>query len=382
MAIEREAISQKSQYVAIKNPTYVRLADELGIRDTVYSSANNTGNVMESLCWLAYEQKKYNFILSIVKFATDVEYPDTVARGPAAAVAPGPAVCPPQRPAAASGPAVAVASGPAAAIAPGPAKLRRKQTFAQPTSLASSQSSGSASGRRQASSQRDVQETAASASGHQATPASGESSGRRAAVQDREPSTDEEDYGECRCMSTWTRAKLKDYAKLNKHALGRHEEMERQAAWFDEQVEDENSTRQERSNRGQPLERLRQTTTVPGTKLPIYLDAYLSLCGETDSEVWDRRFETLEQRFGRAWSVLRDDIALSVAEPKQRSEKDVDEAFTRFKLAYKEACERHFSKQKPGPMKIFFRDIFQSKQRFMEYLRSGTLARFQAMKSS
>ena len=372
MAIEREAISQKSQYVAIKNPTYVQLAEELGIRHTVYSSANNTGNVMESLCWLAYEQQKYNFILSIVKFATDFEYPDTVDRGPAAAVAPGPAVCPPQRPAAASGPAVAVASGPAAAIAPGPAKLPRKQTFAQPTSLASSQSSGSASGRRQASSQRDVQETAASASGHQATPASGESSGRRAAVQDREPSTDEEDYGECRCMSTWTRAKLKDYAKLNKHALGRHEEMERQAAWFDKQVEDENSTRQERSNRGQPLEMLRQTTTVPDTKLPIYLDAYLSLCG-VGAEVWDRRFETLGQRFGLAWPVLRDDIALSVAEPKQRSEEEVDEAFTRFKLAYKEACERRFSKQKPGPMKRFFRDIFEDKERCMEYLRSGDI---------
>ena len=270
---------------------------------------------MESLCWLAYEQQKYNFILSIVKFATDFEYPDTVARGPAAAVAPGPAVCPPQRPAAASGPAVAVASGPAAAIAPGPAKLRRMQT-----------------------------------------------------------DEDEEDYGECRCMSTWTRAKLKDYAKLNKHALGRHEEMERQAAWFDKQVEDENSTRQERSNRGQPLERLRQTTTVPGTKLPIYLDAYLSLCG-VGAEGWDRRFETLAQRFGLAWPVLRDDIALSVAEPKQRSEEEVDEAFARFKLAYKEACERRFSKQKPGPMKIFFRDIFQSKENCMEYLRSGTLGR-------
>ena len=380
MAIERNAISQKSQYVAIKNPTYVQLADELGIRDTVYSSANNTGNVMESLCWLAYEQKKYNFILSIVKFAADFEYPDTVARGPAAAVAPGPAVCPPKRPAAASGPAVPVASGPAAAIAPGPAKLPRKQTFAQPTSLASSQSSGSASGRPQASSQRDVQKTAASASGHQATPASGESSGRRAAVQDREPSTDEEDYGECRCMSTWTRAKLKDYAKLNKHAVGRHEEMERQAAWFDEQVEEENSTRQERSNRGQPLERLRQTTTVPGTKLPTYLDAYLSLCGEEDSEVWDRRFETLAQRFGGAWSVLRDDIALSVAEPKQRSEKEVDEALASFKLAYKETPESALFEAETGPKAWnFFRDIFQDKEKCMEYLRSGTLARFEAI---
>ena len=97
VAIEREAISKKAQYVAVKNETYVQLARELGIRHIHYSRANNTGNVMESLCWLAYEQKRYNFILSIVKFAADFEYPAT-----ADAVAPGPAVCPSKRPAAAS----------------------------------------------------------------------------------------------------------------------------------------------------------------------------------------------------------------------------------------------------------------------------------------
>ena len=121
VAIERNAISKRSQYVAIKNPTYVQLAEKLGIRHTYYSSASNTGNVMESLCWLAYEQKRYNFILSIVKFAADLEYPARVAPGPAAAVAPGPADCPSKRPAAASGPAVAVA--------PGPALMFRSQTL-------------------------------------------------------------------------------------------------------------------------------------------------------------------------------------------------------------------------------------------------------------
>ena len=85
-------------------------------------------------------------------------------------------------------------------------------------------------------------------------------------------------------MSTWTKAKLEDYAKLNKHELGRQEEMERQAAWFDLQAENENAKRQERSNRGQTLEMSRRTTIVPDTDLPIYLDAYLSLCA-TDSSV-------------------------------------------------------------------------------------------------
>ena len=340
MAIERKAISQQALYVAIKNETYVQLADQLGIRHTYYSSANNTGNVIESLCWLAYEQKKYNFILSIVRFAADFEYPD------------------------------AVAPGPAAAVAPGPAKLRRRQTSAPPSNQAFSQSNGSASWRRRVSSQRDVEETAASASGHPAAPASSESSGRRVAVQDRQPSEDEEDYGEHRCMSTWTKAKLEDYAKLNKHELGRQEEMERQAAWIDLQAEDENAKRQERSNRGQTLEMLRRTTTVPDTDLPMYLDAYLSLCA-TEPEAWDRRFEILEEQFRRPWARLRIDMAISVAEPKRRSEEEVDEAHERFKLAYKEACEKRFSKQRKGPWKKFIRDIFQDKKELFRYLRIG-----------
>ena len=73
--------------------------------------------------------------------------------------------------------------------------------------------------------------------------------------------------------------RLHEYAqqasKFNKHAIGRHEEMERQAAWFDKQVEDENAKRQERSDRGQTLEMLQRTTTVPDTNLPTYLHAYL-----------------------------------------------------------------------------------------------------------
>ena len=68
-AIERGAIANKSKYVAITNETYVQIADTLGIKHEYYSSANNTGNVMESLSWFAYEQKKFDFILSIAKFA-------------------------------------------------------------------------------------------------------------------------------------------------------------------------------------------------------------------------------------------------------------------------------------------------------------------------
>ena len=176
VAIEREAISNKSQYAAIQSATHVELADKLGIKDTYYSSRNNTCNVMKSLCWLAYEQNRYEFLLSIVQFAADFEYPGTVASGPAAVVAPSPSTrC-------------------------NIKSIRRRRIM-----------------------------VSASASGHPAAPASSKSIRRRSAVRDGQPFEDKEDHWERRCMSTWTRATLKDYAGLNKHAMGRQAEMEKQA---------------------------------------------------------------------------------------------------------------------------------------------------------
>ena len=61
----------------------------------------------------------------------------------------------------------------------------------------------------------------------------------------------------------------------------------------------------------------------------------------------------------------------SVAELKERNEKELDKAYARFKLAYKEACQKRFSKQKQGPLKIFIRDIFQDKKELFRYLRIG-----------
>ena len=78
MAIERGLISSKSQYIAVKNDTYVYLAVQLGIIDKNFSSANNIGNVMESLFWCAYAQKRYDWILNIVKVAMEYEFPHAV----------------------------------------------------------------------------------------------------------------------------------------------------------------------------------------------------------------------------------------------------------------------------------------------------------------
>ena len=128
MAIEREAISKTSKYIAVKTPTYVQLAEKLAIGDKFYSNVYSTGYVMESLCWLAYEQNKYQFILSIIKFAADVEFPHTVVPGPAAPVGAGPAPCHLKRAAGGVGPSVAVTTDPAAAVIPGPAKLPRFST--------------------------------------------------------------------------------------------------------------------------------------------------------------------------------------------------------------------------------------------------------------
>ena len=48
----------------------------------------------------------------------------------------------------------------------------------------------------------------------------------------------------------------------------------------------------------------------------------------------------------------------SVAELKERNEKELDKAYARFKLAYKEVCLQHFSKQNVNIMNRFIRDIF------------------------
>ena len=147
--------------------------------------------------------------------------------------------------------------------------------------------------------------------------------------------------------------------------------MEKVAAWFDMQVEIERTKRQERSNRGQTLAMLRQTTSVPNAELSGYLAAYVSLCG-TEPRVWNNRKVILAKRFNRPWWELRCDMSRSVAEPKRRSEKELNEALKSFQLAYKEACEDKFQKNpRRHSMNSFIKDVFGSKEQFMAYLRYG-----------
>ena len=380
VAIEREVISKNSHYIAIGNETYVRLADALGIRDRDYSSPNNTGNVCEALCWLALEQKKYNLIVSIAKFAADVEFPRSAAPGHVPAVVPGPAPQPCKRSAQVCGLPVVVASGLAAA------KVQRKQASSPPSNAESAESTSSASLFQQANSQKDVQQTtsasghpaeptAGSASGRMTAPTSGKFSGRRADVQDYESSEDEGDDDDRVCMSTWTRktmAKLNYYVNLNKHVVGRQADMEEQADWFDAEVRKENERRQRRSQNGQTLEMLRKTATIPHPDLPKYIDAYLELCGSVP-EVWEARFELLAQEFDRPWSQLKQDMQRCAAEPKQRDEAEVTKALRCFQLAFKEACYERHRQQKKGQYKALIGDIFGSRCNFKRYLYDGVI---------
>ena len=98
--------------------------------------------------------------------------------------------------------------------------------------------------------------------------------------------------------------------------------MEQQASWFEDQLKKENAKRLERSRRGKSLPELRQIATVPGTLLPTYLQEYLSFCG-TKPEVFDTRREALASRFGVPWQELRKKIAIALAEPQLRDEREV-----------------------------------------------------------
>ena len=73
VTIERQNVIDKCKYSVICNDVYKEMATSLDIQHSVYSNANNVGNVMESLFWLAYEQHKYGFIISVVHHAADLQ---------------------------------------------------------------------------------------------------------------------------------------------------------------------------------------------------------------------------------------------------------------------------------------------------------------------
>ena len=66
-------------------------------------------------------------------------------------------------------------------------------------------------------------------------------------------------------------------------------------------------------------------------------------------------------------------MALSVAEPRQRTEAEAEEAFASFKLAWKLALRRQQGKQKTSLKRKWIGDVFGHHDRLMQYLKTGTL---------
>ena len=56
----------RAQYVVVKNDSYKRLGTVLHLDTGWNSSANNVGNVLEHLMWLALEEDRCEWILGVL----------------------------------------------------------------------------------------------------------------------------------------------------------------------------------------------------------------------------------------------------------------------------------------------------------------------------
>ena len=72
VSIERQKLKSTCRWATLPNSVYVYLATVMEIRHAVHDSESNVGNTMESLIWVAYEQKKYKFIISIIHHAANL----------------------------------------------------------------------------------------------------------------------------------------------------------------------------------------------------------------------------------------------------------------------------------------------------------------------
>ena len=53
------------RFIPAPNDAYVRLADNLGVKGDMNNSPNNLGNVLEFLTWLAFEEKRFDWIAAV-----------------------------------------------------------------------------------------------------------------------------------------------------------------------------------------------------------------------------------------------------------------------------------------------------------------------------
>ena len=64
------------QYKAIGNGPYKQLSMALNLADAEKSSNNNCGNILEHMMWLALENKRYEWILGVVRWCAKTEFPE------------------------------------------------------------------------------------------------------------------------------------------------------------------------------------------------------------------------------------------------------------------------------------------------------------------
>ena len=74
VSIERKKLKRTCTWATVFNCVYEELGRVLEIHHPVYCRANNIGNTMQVLMWLAYEQQKYTFIISIIHHAANLQW--------------------------------------------------------------------------------------------------------------------------------------------------------------------------------------------------------------------------------------------------------------------------------------------------------------------
>ena len=74
VSIERKRSKPSCNMYGIYNDVYVQLATDLKIHYPVHVQRHHIGNAMESLLWYAYEQDRYEFIISVIHHAADLQW--------------------------------------------------------------------------------------------------------------------------------------------------------------------------------------------------------------------------------------------------------------------------------------------------------------------
>ena len=74
LSVERQRLASNCKLHVICNKAYVHMAIALNMVHPCYCFSNNVSNTMQALLWLAYEQKKYGFIISMIHHVANLQW--------------------------------------------------------------------------------------------------------------------------------------------------------------------------------------------------------------------------------------------------------------------------------------------------------------------